>query len=107
MKHFVVADRGLEESVPIDEPFAAVDFSVAKQAEKRLADRAGALVVEREAEPLPVATATELFELAKDPLFVLLLPLPDALDKAFAAQVVAIVTNSGSPCLHLASFTTG
>ena len=88
VEHFVVADGRLQERVPIHEPLAAIDFAVLEQLEERLADGPGTLVVEREPRPLPIAAAAHLLELAEDARFVLLLPLPDALDQPFAAQVV-------------------
>ena len=48
----------------------------------------GADRVEREPRPLPVAATAHLLELAEDPGFVFVLPVPDPLDQPLAAQVV-------------------
>src|SRR5688572_24075695 len=60
LEHLVVADGGLKKSVPIHQPLTAVDLAVLEQAEERLTDRAGALLIEREPQPLPVAARAEL-----------------------------------------------
>ena len=44
--------------------------------------------IEREPGPLPVAATAHLLQLADDAGFVVVLPLPDALDQPFAAQFV-------------------
>ncbi len=51
---------------------------------------ARAHVVEGEAGATPIATEAHLAELLEDAGFVLVFPLPDALDELFAAELVAI-----------------
>ena len=89
VKHLVVADGGLQEGVPVDEPLAAADEPLFEEPEERLADSPGALVVEREPHPVPVATGPHVAELPENPLLILLLPCPDPLDELFAAEIVA------------------
>ena len=74
--------------VPVDEPLAAVDQAVGEQLEERAADGERADVVEREPRPPPVAACPILLELVEDPLFVGVLPFPDAVDERLAADVV-------------------
>ena len=88
VEYLVVADRRLQERVPVDQPLAAVNQALAEQIEERAADRAGADVVQCEPRPPPIATAAHLLQLAQDAALVLDLPLPDPLDQFFAAQVV-------------------
>ena len=54
---FVVGDGRLQCGIPVDEPQPAVDQPVLEEAEERLIDRPGADLVEREADPRPVARA--------------------------------------------------
>ena len=89
VEHLVVADRRLQERVPVDQPLAAIDQPLAEQVEERAAHRAGADVVQRESGPPPIAAAAHLLQLAQDAALVLFLPLPDPPDQLFAAQVVA------------------
>src|SRR5438045_3374335 len=63
LEDLIVADGGLQEGVPVHQPFAAVDEAFAEEIEKRLADGAGAAFVERESGAGPVARAAHLFEL--------------------------------------------
>src|SRR5437899_2706316 len=58
--NLVVGDRGLQMGVPVDQTFAAIDETVAKEVEEELADGAGADRIEREARPLPIARAAQL-----------------------------------------------
>ena len=48
VENLVVADGRLQERVPVDQPFAAIDLAFLEQAEERLAHRPGADLVERE-----------------------------------------------------------
>ena len=89
VKHLVVAHGGLQERVPVDQPLAATDEALLEEPEERLADGPGALVVEREPHPIPVATGPHVAKLPEDPLLILLFPGPDPLDEFFPAEVVA------------------
>ena len=84
----VVGHGGAELGVPVDQPLAAKDLARLEQVEKRAAHGARAQLIEGEPGPLPVAGAAHQPELAQDPLLVLVLPGPDALDQRLAAQVV-------------------
>ena len=88
MKHLVVADGCLEEGVPIHQPLAATDESLAEELEERRADGRPALLVEREPDAIPVAATAEIAKLAEDSLFVLLFPSPDPRYQCLAAEVV-------------------
>ena len=88
VEHLVIAHGRLEKRVPINEPLAAADEPLAKQAVEGGADGRGALVVEREPHALPVAARPQVAKLAQDPLLVLLLPGPDPRHQRLAAQVV-------------------
>ena len=88
VKDFVVADRRLQERVPVHEPLAAAHEAFLEEAEERLADGRRALVVEREPGAIPVAARPEVTELAEDPLLILLLPSPDAVHELLASEVV-------------------
>ena len=89
VEDLVVADGRLQHGVPVHQPLAAIDQSVAEHLEERMPHRPGALRIEGEAGPLPVAAAAHFLELAEDPLFVVVLPLPDAGHEPFAAELVA------------------
>ncbi len=86
---FVVADGGLQKGVPIDQPLATIDLFLGKQVKEGGPHRGGALFIEREASAVPIAAASHPFELTEDPLLVLVLPLPDPLDQAFATDVMS------------------
>ncbi len=88
MINLVVRDRCLQMRIPVHQPLAAVDQSVLEQLEKRLAYGPGAHLIQREARAVPVARASQAFELFDDPVTVLLFPLPDAGDQTLAADVV-------------------
>ena len=89
VKDFVVADGRLQHRVPVHQPLAAINEPVAEHLEERMPHRPGALRIEREAGPLPIAGAAHLLELAEDPLLVVVFPLPDAGHEPLAAQLVA------------------
>ena len=88
VKDLVIADGCLQHRVPVHQPLAAIDQPVAEHLEERVPHRPGALRIEREAGPLPIAATAHLLELAEDPLFVVVLPLPDPGHEPFAAQLV-------------------
>ena len=88
LENLVVADGRLQHGVPVHQSLAAIDKPILKHAEESVPDRAGADRVEREARALPIAARSHLLELLNDAGLVLVLPLPDALDQSFAAQIV-------------------
>ena len=88
VEHFIVAHGRLQKRIPIHKPLAAIDFALLEEREKRLADGAGADLVECEPGALPIAATAHLLQLADDAGFIFLLPLPDPLDEPFAAQFV-------------------
>jgi hypothetical protein len=47
------------------------------------------VLIKRELRPRPIAATTHLLELRQDARFVLVLPLPDAINQSVAAQVVS------------------
>ena len=75
--------------IPVDEPLAAKDVTVAEPIEEGHAHGAGAAFVKREARACPIARTAKFAKLAEDALLVLVFPLPDPLDEFVAAQVVA------------------
>src|SRR5438445_7032678 len=87
--NLVVSDGGLELRIPIDQPLAAIDQAVAEHLKECCAHRSGTDRIEREARALPITATAKLAELAEDAGLVLVLPLPDALDEFFAAEIVA------------------
>ena len=87
VEHLVVADGGLQERIPIDQPLAAIDLAFLEEIEER-SRTARRNFVERESRALPVAATAHLLQLADDPGFIVVLPLPNAIDQAFAAQFV-------------------
>jgi hypothetical protein len=89
VENLVIANGGLQEGIPIDESFAAIDQLLAKQVVEGCANGGGAAVIEGEAGAIPIATAAHPFELSEDPCFVLIFPLPDPLHERFPAQVVS------------------
>jgi len=76
-------------AVPVDQPEAAVDQAVPKQAEEGLTNSPCAHSVHGEAGPLPVAGAAHLMELLDDALLILVLPGPDPLHQSLPPYVVA------------------
>ena len=75
--------------VPVDQPFAAVNSFFLEQIKKRRADGGGTSVIECKASALKIAAASHLLQLPEDSFLVLILPIPNALDQRFAAEVVA------------------
>ena len=63
VEDLVIADGCLEKGVPIDQPLASADEALLKQPEEGYANRPGTLVVEREANAVPVAARSEIPQL--------------------------------------------
>ena len=87
--HLVVTDGRLQIGIPIDQSLAAINLRLAEEVKERVPDGAGADVIERKPGPLPVAAAAQPLELAEDPGFIFVFPLPDSLDQLFPSEVVA------------------
>ena len=83
-----VRDGGHAVRAPVDDALALVDEALVVEVDKDLLDRLGAALIEGEALAVPVAGGAQLFELLDDAAAVLALPLPGALQKALAAQVL-------------------
>ena len=83
-----VRDGGHAVRAPVDDAFALIDEALVVEVDKDLLDRLGAALIEGEALAVPVAGGAQLFELLDDAAAVLALPLPGALQKALAAQVL-------------------
>ena len=85
----VVRHRGLQMTVPVDQPRAANDQPVSKQPEEGPLHRARADRVHGEALAIPVARTAHGLLLADDARLILFLPIPDALHERLATDVVA------------------
>ena len=97
----VVRHRGLQMTVPIDQPRAAKDQPVPKQPEEGPLHRARADRVHGEALTIPVARTAHGLLLADDARLILFLPIPDALHERLAADVVArLAFQFEQPFLH-------
>ena len=88
VENLIVADRRLQEGVPVDQPLSAADEPLLEEPVKRLTDRRGAPLVERKAGAVPVAARPQLTQLPEDAGLILLLPRPDPLHEFLAAEVV-------------------
>ena len=87
--HLRVAQRGGALGAPVDDLLALVDELFLIEVDEGLAHGLGAGVVHREALALPVAGAAERFQLLDDAVAELVLPGPDFVQEALAAQVEA------------------
>ena len=86
---FIIGDRGLQMTIPVDHSVSLEDQVVAEHAEESPSHRTGTDRVHGEALAIPVTGATHCDLLGNDAFLVLVLPLPDALDKALSAEVMA------------------
>jgi hypothetical protein len=86
---FIIGDRGLQMTIPVDHSVSLEDQVVAEHAEEGPSHRTGTDRVHGEALAIPVTGATHCDLLGNDAFLVLVLPLPDALDKALSAEVMA------------------
>ena len=80
--HLGVGNGGLAVGAPVDDALAAVNQALFIQADKHLAHRLGAALVQSEAFAVPVAGGAELFQLLNNAAAVFLLPLPGAFQKS-------------------------
>ena len=74
VKYLVITYRGLQECVPVDKPFAAVDEALREEIEKRLTHSTRANLIERKSRSVPIAAAPHLFQLRDNPRFILIFP---------------------------------
>ncbi len=86
--HFRVGNGGFAVRAPVDDALAAIDQAFFIEADKDLADRFGAALVQREALAVPVAGRTKLLELLDNAAAVFLFPLPRALKESLAADLL-------------------
>src|ERR1700737_381485 len=86
---FLVRQRGLRSRVPVDHAPAAIDQFLFVKIDKDLLNRANIIVVERIALARPIGRTAKPLELLNDDATVLVLPFEDALQKFFAAEIVA------------------
>ena len=84
-----VGQRRRTVGTPVDNTVTLIDEPLVVEADKHLQHRVGTALVHRKALPVPVARAAELLKLADNTVAVLLLPVPYALQKRFAPEVVA------------------
>src|SRR5581483_5056585 len=84
-----VRDRGLQLRIPVDQALVAIDQAAAVELDEHLADGAAQALVHGEALAAPVRRGAEPAQLARDRAARLALPLPDALEEAFAPEPVA------------------
>ena len=98
--HFQVGDRGVQGRVPVHQAFTAVDQALAVQAHEHFAHRVGQAVVHGEAFPGPVHAAAHAAQLLGDGAAGFRLPLPDLVQEALAAQLVAVGAFRRQAALH-------
>ena len=86
---FFVRERRKRCRAPVHHAFAAVNVAFFVKVDKDFLNATRVAFVHREAFPRPVAGATELFELVDDDPAFFFFPIPNALKKRFAPEVVA------------------
>ena len=89
MDHFQVGDGGLAARAPIDDIGAAIDQPLFIEPDEGFAHGRGARAIHGEVFARPVDAGAQPPHLVEDGGAVMLLPLPDALDEGFAAQLLA------------------
>ncbi len=87
MVDFRIGNGRLTFGAPVDNLFPAVDITFFIQAAKGFQDRIGTAFVHRKTHPVPIAGAAQLVQLVQYDAAVFLFPFPDALQKAFPANV--------------------
>ena len=87
--HLGVRKRGNAVRTPVDNAVSAVDQSFLIKVDKHLAHRAGATFVKGKALARPIAGSAQLFELTGNSCLIFIFPLPNALQKFFAPQIIA------------------
>ena len=86
---FEIADGGLAARAPVDDVSAAIDEPLLVEADEGFADGDGEVLVHGEVFAAPVDGCAEALHLVEDGAAVVALPLPDALDEGFAAELLA------------------
>ena len=87
--HLLITQRREGNGAPVDHPLATVNESLSVEINEDFLHLAGIGLIHGESLARPVAGATELLQLVDDDATMLLLPVPDFLEKGFAAQIVA------------------
>ena len=100
MLALLVGKRGFAAGAPVDDAVAAIDQILLVEAAEDFAHGLAQPLVHRKAFALPVAGGPQLLELVGDGRAILPLPLPDAFNKLFAAQVVAALALLAQGALH-------
>ena len=95
-----VGQRGEAARAPVDDPLGAVDQPVVVQPLEDRLDGSAEPFVHGEALARPVHRVAEAAHLGQDPAAVLALPLPDAFDEGFPAEVVPGQSLLGQFALH-------
>ena len=88
--HLLVGECRAGRGIPIHHPSAAIDESFAVEVHEDPLDAAGILGIHGESFARPVARGAEPFQLLDDDAAVLFLPVPDATEEGFAAEIVAV-----------------
>ncbi len=86
---FIVRHGRLQRRVPVHQPLAAVDQTVAEEPEERLAHGLGTDLVHGEPLPVPIARATHLLELVGDRRLVFVLERLDLRDELLTRKISA------------------
>ncbi len=88
-QHLEIGQCRVQYRVPVDEALAAVDQAFFVKRDEHLADGLGAAFVHRETVAAPVDRGAQTARLLRDQSAGFFLPLPDALDEFFAAELAA------------------
>ena len=99
MDNFEVGNSGLAARAPVNDIGPAIDEPLFIQPDEGFADGRGAGPVHGEVCARPVDAGAEPPHLVQDGVAVMLLPLPDALNKRFAAQLLACLMLFGKLAL--------
>src|SRR5947209_17756302 len=89
MNDFEIGNGGHAARTPVDDVLTAIDQPLLMQADEALDNRAREVFVHGEVLAVPVDGGAQALHLWLDGAAVVLLPIPDALDKCFPAQLLA------------------
>ena len=92
--HLLVGERSERSGAPVDHAFTAIDQALFIKVHKDPLHTLRVVLIHGEALALPVAGAAEFLELLDDDAAVLVLPLPDFLQKFLAPEVVAMADDT-------------
>ncbi len=98
--HFQIGKSGGAARAPVDHVSAAIDQAAFVQAHEGFQHGARKVGVQRESLAAPIAAIADALHLRSDAVAVFLLPLPNAADKLFAAQLLARDPFGGQAALH-------